>query len=121
MPQSFQALNCLRGKEHIATNVTHFGRNMLDYDDTVALAYSSHYFALLVLAGTICDATSHLEFFAHPSASLVVFYPGHPNYIIVKDVRRNKRTSGQFPLALIDVAAALVGDDGGSDKTRPRT
>ncbi len=38
-------LDCLRGKEYIATNITDFGRNVLNYDDTVALTHGAHYFA----------------------------------------------------------------------------
>jgi len=48
LSQGFQTLDCLGCKEHIATNITHLGRDMLDHDDAVTLGHSTHDLALLV-------------------------------------------------------------------------
>src|SRR2546421_8674127 len=61
LPQGFQTLDRLGCKEHIATNITHLGRDMLDYDDAVALAHSTHDLALFVFTWAVCNTTSHLE------------------------------------------------------------
>jgi hypothetical protein len=51
----------LRRKEYISADIAYLGGDMLNDNNTVALAHSSHYFALLIFTWTICDTALHLD------------------------------------------------------------
>lgn len=54
-------LNGLRREKNITADIAYLSGDMLNYNDTVALAHSPHNFALFVLAWAIRNTTPHLD------------------------------------------------------------